>query len=203
MRTRSTPAHRAAVIAALVLVPLGAAAASASWSRADADALQQKLTQIALNGLAERPAARRVTVLEREVNAYLAVHIQPQLPDGVLEPAIRLLPDNRLAGRAIVDFDEVRKSQDQSLLSPWALLRGRVPVEATGVLRTGEGVGAFTLEAATVGGVPVPKSVIQQVVAYYSRSEAQPGGIDFEAPFRLPARIREIRTGQGHALVVQ
>lgn len=203
MRTRSSPARRAAVIAALVLVPLGAAASSASWSRADADALQQKLTQIALNGLAERPAARRVTVLEREVNAYLAVHLQRQLPGGILEPAIRLLPDNRLAGRAMVDLDEVRKTQDQSMLSPWALLRGRVPVEATGVLKTGEGVGAFTLESATVGGVPVPKSVIQQVVAYYSRSEAQPGGIDFEAPFRLPARIREIRTGQGHALVVQ
>jgi hypothetical protein len=40
-------------------------------------------------------------------------------------------------------------------------------------------------------------------VSYYSRSESQPNGVDFEAPFRLPARIREIQTRQGQALVVQ
>jgi hypothetical protein len=51
--------------------------------------------------------------------------------------------------------------------------------------------------------VPVPKSVLQELVSYYSKSESQPQGVDFEAPFRLPARIREIRTTLGQALVVQ
>ena len=62
----------------------------------------------------------------------------------------------------------------------------------------------FTLDSATVGGVPVPKSVLQELVAYYSQSESQPEGLNFEAPFRLPARIREIRTaiGPGHGRAV-
>ena len=83
------------------------------------------------------------------------------------------------------------------------LLRGRLPVQAAGVLRTQKGVGAFTLESASVGGLPVPKTVLQELVSYYSRSETNPKGVDFEAPFRLPAKIQEIRTSQGQALVVQ
>jgi hypothetical protein len=49
----------------------------------------------------------------------------------------------------------------------------------------------------------VPKSMLQEVIAYYSRSEASPQGVNFEAPFRLPARIREIRTARGQAVIVQ
>ena len=55
-------------------------------------------------------------------------------------------------------------------------LSGKVPVEAIGVLRTGQGVGAFTLESVTVSGVAVPKSMLQELVAYYSRSDDAAGG---------------------------
>ena len=55
------------------------------------------------------------------------------------------------------------------MMSPWTLLRGTVPVEAAGILRTEKGVAAFTLESATVGGIPVPKSVLQELVSYYSQ----------------------------------
>ena len=70
-------------------------------------------------------------------------------------------------------------------------------------LRTQKGVGAFSLESATVGGIPVPKTILQELVTYYSRSESQPQGINIDAPFQLPAHILEIRTTQGQALVVQ
>lgn len=177
--------------------------ATAGWSRADADALYTKLVQIAMNGMAQRPAARRTTVLEREVNAYIAVHAKDELPAGVIEPVVTILRDGRLRGRATVDLDALRDSHDRGTLSAWTVLRGRVPVEAIGVLRTAKGVGAFSLESATVSGIQVPKTVLQELVTYYSRSDAQPNGIDIEAPFRLPARIREIRTMQGEALVLQ
>jgi hypothetical protein len=172
-------------------------------TRADADALQNKLLQIATNGLAQKPVSRNTPVTEREVNAFLRTHASESLPQGVIDPLVTILPDGRLTGRAMVDLDEVRNSKERGTFSPWTLLRGRVPVEAAGLLRTENGVGAFTLENATVGGVPVPKSVLQELVAYYTKSESQPEGLNFEAPFRLPARIREIRTKLGQALVVQ
>ena len=196
---------RAAIGCGLMGVALTAAmaASDAKWSRADADAFNAKIVQIATHGLAEKRPARQTTVLEREVNAFIAVQGKADLPAGVVDPTIGILPDGRLTGRATVDLDAVRTSQQRSMLSPWALLRGQLPVEAIGTLRTQKGVGAFTLESASVGGVPVPKTILQELVTYYSKSESQPEGINIEAPFQLPAHILEIRTAQGQALVVQ
>jgi hypothetical protein len=195
---------RAALASWLVAVALVASVtANAKWSRADADAFYSKMVQIATHGLVAKRPAKRTTLLERELNAYIAVHGQAELPAGVVDPTVSILPDGRLMGRATVDLDAVRTSQERGLLSPWTLLRGQLPVEAIGILRTQKGVGAFTLESATVGGVPVPKAILQELVTYYSRSESQPQGINIEAPFRLPAEILEIRTAQGQALVVQ
>jgi hypothetical protein len=201
MRQMLDRARGALVFSLLALALATSAAAAARWSRADADAFHSKMVQIATHGLAEKRPAKRTTVLEREVNAYLSVH--GDLPKGVVDPAIAILPDGRLTGQATVDLDAVRTSEERGMLSPWTLLRGRLPVQAAGVLRTQKGVGAFTLQSATVGGLPVPKAVLQELVSYYSRSESNPKGIDFEAPFRLPAKIVEIRTSQGQALVVQ
>jgi hypothetical protein len=199
-----TASVRAAAACGLIGVALVASvAADAKWSRADADAFYAKMVQIATHGLVDKRPARKTTLLEREVNAYISVHAKSELPAGVLDPTVTILPDGRLTGRATVDLDAVRTSQDRGMLSPWTLLRGQLPVEAIGVLRTQKGVGAFTLESASVGGVPVPKTILQELVTYYSRSESQPQGIDIEAPFRLPANILEIRTAQGQALVVQ
>ncbi len=64
-------------------------------------------------------------------------------------------------------------------------------------------VGALTIESVTVSGVVVPKSMLQELIAAYSRSDAMPDGLNLEAPFRLPARIREIRTARGQAVIVQ
>jgi hypothetical protein len=195
---------RAALASWLVALALVASVtANAKWSRADADAFYSKMVQIATHGLVAKRPAKRTTLLERELNAYIAVHGQAELPAGVVDPTVSILPDGRLMGRATVDLDAVRTSQERGLLSPWTLLRGQLPVEAIGILRTQKGVGAFTLESATVGGVPVPKAILQELVTYYSRSESQPQGINIEAPFRLPAQIVEIRTAQGQALVVQ
>ena len=191
------------VMAITSVAAMALAADSGIGTRADADALQTKLVQIATNGLAQKPVSRTTPVTEREVNAFLRTHASESLPQGVIDPLVTILADGHLTARAMVDLDEVRNSKERGTFSPWTILRGRVPVEASGLLRTENGVGAFTLDSATVGGVPVPKSVLQELVAYYSKSESQPEGLNFEAPFRLPARIREIRTTIGQALVVQ
>jgi hypothetical protein len=89
------------------------------------------------------------------------------------------------------------------MLDPFYYMGGRLPVAATGVLRTTGGVGRFELESADVAGVPVPKMVLQQIVTYYSRAAGYPAGLSLDAPFELPARIQEIRVDSGQAIVVQ
>jgi hypothetical protein len=45
--------------------------------------------------------------------------------------------------------------------------------------------------------------MLQEIVSYYSKSEAAPNGVAIDKPFALPAGIREIRTAVGQATVVQ
>jgi len=166
--------------------------------------MRQKVASI--SQFAARPAreARRTTVTENEVNAYLAYDGATDLPAGVVEPVVTILGTGRVSGRAIVDLDAVRKlKQPSSMFDPANFLTGRLPITATGVLTTNNGVGRFQLESATVGGMPVPKTMLQQIVSAYSRSPQNPSGINLDDPFELPARIREIQVERGQAVVVQ
>jgi hypothetical protein len=191
------------LVIALGSVVLLSASAAGPAARADADALRQKFMQIATNAMAETPEARQTAVTEDEVNAYIQALPAEELPQGLLDPQVNILPDGRLSGRATVDLDAIRAARAQDGAGTFIPLSGKVPVEATGVLRTGQGVGAFTLESVTISGVVVPKSMLQQLIAQYTRSDASPEGVNLEASFRLPARIREIRTARGQAVIVQ
>jgi hypothetical protein len=189
----------------ILAVTLGAAADSQSQSsRRDADLMKQKVATI--NRLGEKPLKerRRTTVTEKELNAYLALEALGDLPKGVVNPTVSILGDGRLSGRAVVDLDAVRKeSPPKSLLDPKNLFIGRLPIAATGVLTTSNGIGRFELESASVGGLPLPKFLLQEILSYYSRSAERPDGLSLDDSFALPVRIREIQVGRGQAIVVQ
>ena len=70
-------------------------------------------------------------------------------------------------------------------------------------MRNCNGVGRFELQSATVGALPVPKLLLQEIVGYYSKSPSNPGGISLDDQFVLPARIREIQVERGQAIIVQ
>jgi hypothetical protein len=188
----------------VAIVCLAGVVAAAAPSRRDAELLKQKVTTI--NAFAAKPVkqGRQTTVTENEVNAYLAYDAGDQLPSGVVEPAVSILGAGRLSGRAVVDLDQVRLAHKPTgLFDPASLLTGRLPITAIGVLTTKNGVGRLALESATVGGVPIPKMVLQEIVSYYTRSRQAPNGIGLDDPFELPARIREIKVDRGQALVIQ
>jgi hypothetical protein len=192
--------------AACAIVCLGANAdADVRASRRDATSLKQKIA--AITAVGDKPTAqprRRTTVTEGEVNSYIAYEARDQVPTGVVDPYITILGDGHLAGRATVDLDAVRKQKNPtSLLDPMNYLMGRLQVTASGVLRTTDGVGRFELQSTSVGGVPVPKLILQEIVSYYSRTAQNPAGINIDDPFTLPARIREIQVDRGQAIIVQ
>lgn len=202
--------HRVLCIAVLALAGVGAAttwspaSADARYTRADADAMHGKIEQIVRLAPGAGRRAKVTPFSEREVNAYLRFHLGSYFPSGIAEPVVTILGDGRLSGQAIVDLDEVsRANRSTSWFDPMRLLTGRLPVTATGLLETREGSGRFVLETATVSGVPVPKSVLQRVVSYYTTTPADPDGIGLDDPFALPAQIVEIRVQPGRALVVQ
>ena len=192
------------LVCVLALAPLAGLRADVRATKRDAAALKQKVA--AINAQADKPSkvARRTVVTESEVNSYLVYDAREQIPVGIVEPSIAVLGPGRLSARAIVDLDAVRRQKaPTSLLDPMNYLMGRLAVTAVGTLKTANGIGHFELESSSVGSVPIPKILLQEIVGYYSRTPEKPAGIGLDDPFALPARIREIQVERGQAIIVQ
>jgi hypothetical protein len=189
--------------ALLVAVPL---AGQGRLSKEDADRFQSKLTKIVAYGNAPTVKAAKpqsTPITDAEVNSYLKYNAGSQVPTGIVDPVLNALGEGRVSGRAVVDLDAVRTQKKRGWLDPLGYLTGRLPVTASGVLTTKEGQGQFVLQSAEISGVTIPKSVLQELLSYYSKSKENPEGINMDAPFELPSRIREIRVGTGTSTVVQ
>lgn len=147
---------------------------------------------------------RRTPFNEGEINSWFAYSGVERLPVGVTDPAVTLLGDRRVSGRAVVDLDLMGKKKGTGgLLDPWSYLGGRMPVVATGTLQTEDGVGRFALESAQVSGITVPKWLLQELVSFYARSPSRPNGISIDEPFPLPAGIEQVEVGEGQAVITQ
>ena len=200
MRQRSVAWLLAALLAAVPLAGQG------RLSREDADRFQSKLTRIVAFGNAPAVKAAKpqsTPVTDAEVNSYLKYNAGSQVPTGIVDPVLSALGEGRVSGRAVVDLNAVRTQKKRGWLDPLGYLTGRLPVTASGVLTTKEGQGQFVLQSAEISGVTIPKSVLQELLSYYSKSKENPEGINMDAPFELPSRIREIRVGTGTSTVVQ
>jgi hypothetical protein len=198
---------RAARLLALIAVLLCAVKLSAQpkLSKQDATRFQVKLAQIEKNaGTRRRGSVTRTTqVSDGEINAYLKFLAGSQVPVGIVEPALHAAGGGLVTGRAIVDLDAVRTQKKRAWTDPLGYLTGRLPVTAEGHLTTQAGVGRFTLDSAAISGVTIPKSLLQELLSFYSRTPQNPAGINMDQPFALPASIQEIRVGQGSAVVIQ
>ena len=191
-------------------VPLIVLLASGVWgdadplSRAAADRMLQKADALRRNAESPHPLPGRVVVTEIEVNSYLAFDGAKAMPAGVVVPRVSLLPGGRVSARAIVDLDGVRRARSQGgWLDPLSYLSGRLPVTATGILTASGGLARLAFESADVSGVPVPKFLLQELVAFYTRSPDFPAGVSLDAPFPLPVGIRSITIDRGAATVEQ
>jgi hypothetical protein len=181
------------------------AAQAPKLSKQDATRFQAKLAIIEKNSSTppKGNAARTTQVTDNEVNSYLKYLAGAQVPVGIVDPILNGVGNGRVTGRATVDLDAVRTQKKRAWTDPMAYLMGRLPVTAAGTLTTKDGVGQFTLESAQVSGVTIPKSLLQELVTYYSTTKDNPEGINMDKPFALPAAIREIKIGQGTATIVQ
>ena len=201
MRFLST---RSAVVVG-VLLTAASLYAAAPLSKQQADLFSQKIAQIAAQGeSAQKPGTHRTALSESELNSWFTYAAKPLLPAGVTEPRVTMVGNGKLAGQATVDLDAIAKQKSAAGgFGIWNLLSGKVPVNVAGTLRSKDGSATFDVESADINGVPVPKTFLQEVVSYYSRSPKNPQGVSIDGAFALPAAIRQIDVGAGQAVIVQ
>jgi hypothetical protein len=194
-------------LAAITIVAgvAGLSAQQAKLTKQDATRFQTKLAQIEKNAIVPQkgPAARKTPLTDQEVNSYLKFLAGSQVPVGVVEPELHGMGSGRVTGRALVDLDAVRTQKKRAWTDPLGYLTGRLPVTAAGTLTTANGVGRFVLESAQISGITIPKSLLQELLSFYSRTAENPAGINMDEPFKLPAAIREIQVGVGTAAIIQ
>lgn len=181
------------------------AALAQDQTRAEADRMGKKLVAIVQRAMfvPAKAAPLRTTFSDRELNAYLAHHGTEQLPTGLKNARVKMYDASKLETRAIVDLDAVRKSQPRGWMDPLGYVTGSLEVVTIGTFTGSGGKGVYKYESGTVGGVPIPRAVMQEVIAYYSKSEELPKGINLDEPFPLPAGIRDVQIRKGAATVVQ
>lgn len=196
------------IVASAMVVTLRAAALSTQ----QADAFQRKVDVIVRQGdvlerqrvSRDRAEVRRTPLSETELNSWFAYRSQPLLPAGVANPQMTIVGNGKLIGTVVVDIGAMAKQKSTGgTFDPYSYIGGRVPVNVSGVLTTDRGRGRFNLQSADISGLPVPKSLLQELVSYYSRTADHPSGIRLDDPFELPAGIQKIEVGQGQAVVVQ
>jgi len=177
-------------------VLLAAAAAVGQSGAGPADRMQQKLEAIVKFGAIPRLETQSTVIEEGEVNAYIAQHLQSEIPPGISTPTLRILADNRLSATATLDLDAMNAGRPPSEgFDPIRLLTGSLPAKVSGRLITENGTGRFELESAELGGIPLPRALVSQLVARYD--------VNIDDPFDLPSSIREIKVEPGQVTVLQ
>lgn len=197
--------HKRGILFGLLILSVAASTTSAvQLSKEQGDRLERKIEEITKNGSAQPVRSRRTSTSELEVNSYLNFNLKDKIPRGLTNPQIAIVGDGQLAGRVFVDMDEFKRQRNSAgILDPLNYVSGQVPVTARGVLRTREGKGQFQLGSAEILGVPLPKPILQELVTFFSRTPENPNGFNIDAPFNLPAKIREVAVNRGEAVVVQ
>jgi hypothetical protein len=187
----------------LLVAATAATLAAQDLTRTESDHMAQKLAAIEARGSTPANAGNaplRTSFTDREVNAYLRYSGKDQLPDGVLDPQVTFQSDTRVDAQAVVDLDAVKKSP-QSWVS--GLMHGSVEVRVSGSLAVSNGKGTVQILSATLGGIPIPVSLLQSVVSQYSKTPNSPNGFQLDQPFDLPANIREVRLQHGSVTIIQ
>jgi len=170
-----------------------------SW--AAADALGAKLAALDQRRKSGQGRAETIEVTEGEVNSY--VNLEANVPPSVTDVTVHLDRD-RVAATATVDLDQIpgRASATTSLWNPFSLLSGKVPVSASAKLMSqGDGFASLLVEDVHVGSLPLPASVLAQLVATLTRGRDNPQGVDILSAFRLPYSMRRVRLQPARALL--
>lgn len=180
--------------------PAPPAAASARMERALSAILGRAVAPLPKSGTLP---ALRTTFTDAELNAWLGQPGNENVPIGMKSPTVTFTGTGTLSLAALVDIDAVRKSRERGLLDPLSYLGGVVLVTMTGRLSGVSGQGTFDVDTASLGTVPIPKVLLQELISFYSKSPDYPDGILLAKPFPLPARVREVVIARGAATVVQ
>ena len=195
-RLRSSRFGASLLLCATAAIIVAAAPDALTPELGDAFAKKVVIVQEHANNGVKKPLA--TTFTQAETNSYLKYNAGELLPTGLTEPELTMHGNNRVSGKAVVDLDVVRRKQSSGgWFDPTSYLTGKLLVTAAGRVITADGKGRFELESAEISGVPLPKSFLNQLVNFFTRTADNPKGSSMDDVFELPAKIQRIDSKPG------
>ena len=156
-------------------------------SRADYSSVRKKFALIENDRL---KAGSRVTLSQRELNAYVEQQVPLVAPQGVRQPRVEL-GSGAATGSALIDFLKLRSAQGKP--PGWLmrqLLQGERPVAVTAQIQSGGGRATVNVQRVEVSGVVIEGRMLEYLIQNYLLPyypEAKVG-----EPFELSHRIDRI-----------
>jgi len=158
-----------------------------------ADAFSKKIVLVQKQADEKAAKARSTVFTQAETNSYLKFQAGDLLPTGLTQPELTMIGQGKVSGKAVVDLDVVRQKQSSGgWFDVTSYLTGKLPVTASGRIVTWDGKGKFEVESAEVSGVPIPKTLLAQMVNFFTRTADNPRGSSIDDTFELPANIQRI-----------
>jgi hypothetical protein len=156
-------------------------------SRADYSSVQKKFDLIEQNRL--KPGSR-VTLSQRELNAYVEQQIPQVAPQGVRDARVEL-GAGTATGSAVIDFVRLRSAQGKP--PGWLmrqLLQGEHPVTVTAQLLSGGGRATVIVQRVEVSGIVVEGRMLDYLIQNYLLPYYPDAKVG--EPFELSHRIDRI-----------
>jgi len=166
--------------------------------------LKEKVDQVVANGALNPVLGKTTRFTEAEINSILNSQIGEWISNGISEPQVRFLGNNRFSLRMMVDIDEFkRRRKRQGGAGPLNFLTGKIPALVRGELISGEGKSQFKLQATEVNGIPIPRALALELLSSHSKKNRHPEGFNLERPFDLPVKIRRLEIISDELIVIQ
>ena len=165
--------------------------------------LEQKLYDVIRQASAVDGKVSLIRLPQTEINAFLAHQAVPRLPIGITQPSVEIGAGDLVSAKAIVDLTAIREQKERTWVDPLRYLGGQLLAVASGEIRSRNGLALLDIHSVTVSGIPVPTTVLQEVVSFYTRTAGRPEGTRLDEPMPLPYRISELQFSPGLIVVVQ
>jgi hypothetical protein len=139
-----------------------------------------------------RAPTKEFMVSEPALNAYIASEMKAHPLKGVKSLVIQLRAPNQISGTALVDFNQIKISSNEGLLTLAAktLLSGERHLTVEGTLTSHQYVGTFQITRAELDGMPLPPSLVTMIVKHIGEKQHPP--VDITKPFTLPYGIESV-----------
>lgn len=186
-RGENSSVRRIVGISSLIVLAAGfgpwAAARAVADETADALKVFRAIETIQEAGPPPAGGLRRITVSERELNAYIAFRIENEKEEMMKELRLKLLGDQKLEGKLVLDLRGAKIS---------SLLPDRATFLLAAQLEAGDGKARIRLDKLFLEQQPIQPVVIDLILLFASRKDnAVPSSLN--EWIDLPIGIRELR----------